>query len=91
MGGHLGIYLKAMFGFAPAGLTSASVGYYFSSFLPMILICCVASTPLAARLWTRLPQKPMKVVLPVVLMAGLIFSTAYLVDATYNPFLYFRF
>ena len=24
-------------------------------------------------------------------LAGLIFSTAYLVDATYNPFLYFRF
>ena len=32
-----------------------------------------------------------KVVLPVVLLAGLILSTAYLVDATYNPFLYFRF
>ena len=30
-------------------------------------------------------------VLPVVLLAGLFFSTAYLVDATYNPFLYFRF
>ena len=25
------------------------------------------------------------------LLAGLLFSTAYLVDATYNPFLYFRF
>ena len=36
-------------------------------------------------------MKAVKVVLPVVLLAGLIFSTAYLVDATYNPFLYFRF
>ena len=27
----------------------------------------------------------------VVILGGLIFSTAYLVDATYNPFLYFRF
>ena len=33
----------------------------------------------------------MKLVLPVLLLAGLTLSTAYLVDATYNPFLYFRF
>ena len=29
--------------------------------------------------------------LPLLLLAGLVLSTAYLVDATYNPFLYFRF
>lgn len=33
----------------------------------------------------------MRLLLPVLLLAGLVFSTAYLVDATYNPFLYFRF
>ena len=27
----------------------------------------------------------------VLMLAGLILSTAYLVDGTYNPFLYFRF
>ena len=89
--GHMGIYLKAMFGFAPGGLTSSSVGYYFASFLPTLLIGCVASTPLAAKLWRKLPERPMKVVLPVLVLAGLVFSTAYLVDASYNPFLYFRF
>ena len=89
--GHMGIYLKAMFGFAPGGLTSPSVGYYFSSFLPTLLVACVAATPLAAKLWAKLPVKAVKVVLPVVVLAGLIFSTAYLVDASYNPFLYFRF
>lgn len=36
-------------------------------------------------------MKAVKAALPVVLLAGLVFSTAYLVDATYNPFLYFRF
>ena len=89
--GHMGIYLKAMFGFAPGGLTSASVGYYFASFLPTLIVGCVAATPLATKLWNKLPQKPMQVLLPIVVMAGLIFSTAYLVDASYNPFLYFRF
>ena len=89
--GHMGIYLKAMFGFAPGGLTSPSVGYYFASFLPTLLIGCVASTPLAAKLWRKLPERPMKVALPVLVLAGLVLCTAYLVDASYNPFLYFRF
>ena len=89
--GHLGAYLAAMFGSAQGGLYSDSVGYYFTSFLPMLIIGCVASTPLAAKLWAKLPVKAVKIVLPVVLLAGLLFSTAYLVDATYNPFLYFRF
>jgi len=31
------------------------------------------------------------VVFPILMLIGLFLSTAYLVDATYNPFLYFRF
>ena len=62
-----------------------------NSYLPMLIIAAVASTPLAAKLWKKLPIRAVKVALPVLLLAGLIFSTAYLVDATYNPFLYFRF
>ena len=89
--GHLGAYLAAMFGGANGGLYNENVGYYFTSFLPMLIIGCVAATPLAAKLWAKLPTKVVKVILPVVLLAGLIFSTVYLVDATYNPFLYFRF
>ena len=89
--GHMGAYLGAMFGMAPGGLTNDNVGYYFSSYLPMLIIAAVASTPLAAKVWSKLPEKAVKLVLPVLLLAGLIFSTAYLVDATYNPFLYFRF
>ena len=88
--GHMGAYLKAMFGLG-GGLTNDNVSYYFSSFLPMLIIAAVASTPLAAKLWKRLPEKPRLALLPILLLAGLVFSTAYLVDATYNPFLYFRF
>ncbi len=88
---HLGGYLKAMFGLAEGGLVDGAAGYYLCSYLPMFLIAAVASTPLAANLWKRLPERPMRVILPILLLAGLVFSTAYLVDATYNPFLYFRF
>ena len=88
--GHMGAYLKAMFGLG-GGLTNDNVSYYFFSFLPMLIIAAVASTPLASKLWKRLPEKPRLALLPILLLAGLVFSTAYLVDATYNPFLYFRF
>ena len=46
---------------------------------------------LAAKLWKRLPEKPRLALLPILLLAGLVFSTAYLLGSTYNPFLYFRF
>ena len=88
---RMGAWLAAMFGFAGGGLSDAAAGYYLRSYLPMLIIAVVASTPLSARLWDRLPEKPMKVILPVLLLGGLVLSTAYLVDATYNPFLYFRF
>ena len=51
---------------------------------------------LATAVWVGLEMhelfgQPNPVVLPVLVVAGLLLSTAYLVDATYNPFLYFRF
>ncbi len=88
--GQLGGYLAAMFGFG-AGLLDGKFLYYLANYLPILLIACVASTPLAANLWKKLPEKVRKAVLPVALLLGLILSTAYLVDGTYNPFLYFRF
>ena len=88
--GHLGGYLKAMFGIG-VPLADPRVGYYATGFALVLLCACVAATPLPKALWGRLPQKARAVVLPVLLLGGLVLSTAYLVDATYNPFLYFRF
>lgn len=44
-----------------------------------------------AGLWRRLPGRAQRILLPAAALAGLLLCTAYLVDATYNPFLYFRF
>ena len=88
--GQLGGYLKAMFGFG-AGLLDGAFLYNFFNYLPILVIAGVASTPLAANLWKKLPEKVWKAALPVVMLAGLVLATAYLVDGTYNPFLYFRF
>ncbi len=84
-------YLKAMVGFAAKGFAGPDALYYLRSFLPILVIACVAATPVGASLAKKLPKKAAKAALPVVLLAGLVLCTAYLVDATYNPFLYFRF
>ncbi len=89
--GHLGVYLKAMFGLAAAGGWDGVFWYCLRSYLPVLLIAAIASTPLSVRVWERLPARAVQVLLPVLLLAGLTVCTAYLVDATYNPFLYFRF
>ena len=89
--GHMGAYLAAMFGMAEGGLADGAFRYYLRSYLPTLAVSCVAAVPLGARLWGRLSVRRKQLLLPVLLMAGLLLSTAYLVDATYNPFLYFRF
>ena len=88
--GALGSYLKAMFGFGSGGANAVTL-YYLRSFGLSLVIMLAAATPLAVNLWRKLPTRVWRTALPVVLLAGLVFSTAYLVDGTYNPFLYFRF
>ena len=88
----MGPYLSAMFGSAQGGGWDPAFGYYLRSYLPMLVVASVASTPLGAMLWRCLPERmPKLALLTVLLLGGLLLSTAYLVDATYNPFLYFRF
>ena len=87
---RLGGYLKTMFGLG-SGVADPAAAYYARSFGPILLIACLAATPLAKKLWEKLPKQARAILLPVLLLAGLVLCTAYLVDATYNPFLYFRF
>ncbi len=88
---QLGGYLKAMFGLGGAGLMDTAFLYNLRNYLPILIIAGIASTPLAKNLWHKLSKRVRQVALPILLIAGLVLATAYLVDGTYNPFLYFRF
>ena len=88
---QLGAYLKVMFGLGGVPLVDAQLGYYVTSYLPILLVAAVASTPLGAKLYHELKPRAAEVVCTVLVLAGLVVCTAYLVDGTYNPFLYFRF
>lgn len=88
--------LSALFGGKGLPISSVETIYYLRSFLVVILISMFASTPLAA-LWIKklrtnsTADKVIDVLQPVFVIGLLALCTAYLVDGSFNPFLYFRF
>lgn len=83
-------YLKVMFGLSGAGAVSPMFFYDVLSNMVLLVIAAAASLPFGAKIGRRYVQKsPAAAVIPVAVV--LILCTAYLVDAGYNPFLYFRF
>jgi alginate O-acetyltransferase complex protein AlgI len=84
-------YYKAMFGFGGAGVINSGDIYNLRSYLVILIIGIIAATPLGKKVFERIPAKAKTVLVPVMVLFVLVISTAYLVDATYNPFLYFRF
>jgi len=88
---HLGAYLRVMFGLGGVPLADGVFGYYFTSYLPVLVLSCAAATPLGKICYRRFPVPVRQAVCTVLVLAGLVTGTAYLVAGTYNPFLYFRF
>lgn len=83
-------YASALFG-GGAGLFRSQDLYYLSSY-GVVLVCGILfSTPVGRKTFAALPERVRAVAAPLFIAAALVLSTAYLVDSTYNPFLYFRF
>ena len=83
-------YWGAMFGASGAAATVADA-FYARSYAVILFIAAIAATPVPKKLFQRIPQRVRNVLTPMLVALCLVISTAYLVDATYNPFLYFRF
>ena len=86
--------MAAMVGLAGLPLISAEAVYYLRSYGVLFLAGIVGATPLVRNLAMRFEQKLPKasaVAEPLVLLALLLLCTAFLVDGSFNPFLYFRF
>ena len=65
--------------------------YYLRSYGLLFLAAAIGATPLPKVLAAKLPKKAAAVLEPVFLAGILLVCTAYLVDGSFNPFLYFRF
>jgi len=81
----LGVFLGRLFSFTGGSDWLYYLRNYAVSFAVAVLFCL----PLVQKLYDRLKKYW---IADVVILGGILFlSVAYLVDSTYNPFLYFRF
>ena len=85
--------IAGLFGGTGAGVESL---YYLKSYAVVLLLAVLGATPLPKRLLARLRKNRvcgaiLDVLEPIVLVALLALCTAYLIDGSFNPFLYFRF
>lgn len=81
--------LKTMFGFGTVSLLSAEAVYYLKSYALIFLLAMLGATPLVKNMIAK--WKFSKYLEPVILCGLVIAATAFLVDGSFNPFLYFRF
>ncbi len=89
--GQLGEFLVDLFNFGNGIIGSQALNLIIS-YLPILVVAAVASTPLGANIYTRFKDTKF-IWIPETLYCIVVFavSTASLVNQSYNPFLYFRF
>ena len=87
-----------MFGLNGVGLMNTQAMFLGNEYLVLLIIALVACLPVGSLLIHRLKSSKTgpamalyRVGEKVIPAALLILSVAYIVDASYNPFLYFRF
>ncbi|MBQ3511190.1 MAG: MBOAT family protein [Bacilli bacterium] len=89
------VSLGNMFMINDIPLTSSSTIYYLKNNLVLLIISIIGATPLMKCLVEKLRLSKFKKVVEcleiVIVISLLILTTAFLVDASFNPFLYFRF
>ena len=89
-------YGKVMFGMAEVAFANDMVLYLIRNYGLLLIVCLIGCTPLIKK-WAKVCLESKKhqglvtVAVNVVMILLFVIITAYLVDASYNPFLYFRF
>ena len=88
--------LGELIGVGTTGFTDTVSTFYVTSYLPTVIIAIISATPLVKKLgeylWTRAQLANAALIgTQICAYAMLVLSTAYLIDGSYNPFLYFRF
>ena len=89
-------FMKNMFGLNKLPFMNNETIYYLKSYSIMILISVIASTPLLKNTCSKLKdnnktKKIMDILEIVFIFTILILVTSFLIDSSFNPFLYFRF
>lgn len=83
---------RGLFGLGGLPLATAETWYYLKSYALLFLLGIAGATPLMKGMGLRLENTKLGTVASLAWMAGLLLvCTAYLVDGSFSPFLYFRF
>ena len=92
MGSAVG-YIGRMFGIGAAGLVNPTAVYYLYNYILLFLVLIICSVPYTYKKFSGFMQRRRSRlgVAIAAYVAIFVLSAAYLVNATYNPFLYFRF
>lgn len=91
-GEAIATYLRAMFAMNSNRTIDHTSIYLLANYAMLLIILVLASLPLGKKLYHRYVEgQKLYALVPLVLGILLLASTAYIVDASYNPFLYFRF
>ena len=95
------VYIGAMFGFGDLPFITAETMYYLRSYAILLALAVVGATPIVRDTANRIMSAKWTaggwgeygalIVELAVLMVLFVVSTAFLVDGSFNPFLYFRF
>ncbi|MBE6676518.1 MAG: MBOAT family protein [Ruminococcaceae bacterium] len=89
-------YIGGLFGAGGIPFASAETLYFLRNYAVLLILALVGATPLVKSLATKLSisaklGKVVNVLEPIMLVCLLVVVTAFLVDSSSNPFLYFRF
>lgn len=90
------INLKGMFGALKVPITNAETIYYLRSYGFVLFIAAIGATPLVMSVIQRIKsnargEQVLNILEPLLHIILMLLITGYLVDGSFNPFLYFRF
>lgn len=87
---------KALFGFGGIPAADTASLYYLKSNIVLLVVAVIGATPLPKLLYEKIGLrkyggKILAVVTPLAALVSVALCTAYLIDGSFNPFVYFRF
>ena len=90
------VSFKSLFGLAGIPVADTVSLYYLKSNLVLLSVAAVGATPLPKRIYEKIGgttggSRVLAILTPTATVASIAVCTAYLIDGSFNPFVYFRF
>jgi len=84
-----------MFNFNNINFINMETIYYLKNYTILLIVSIISATPLLKNIVSKIKNSNYKIIIdilePIIYIVLLILSTAFLIDESFNPFLYFRF